>query len=323
MKKQLNKLSGKSTKLLTISAIAATTLQATPMGQIGGSNGIVYGEDKKRLVLNYQTLSKEDAYNGDKKVADPKNRSMDGKVLNVTYRQGLGYDMDIRFQLPYISKNMTQTIPKGPKKGQQFSMKNDDIGDMKMVLRYNLLNQKKGDPLFLSIGGGLELPTGSTNKTFNTPMGAKTAKDTMTMQTGSGSVDYIFEIGATKMMPKSRIDFHTLYQINNEGKHDFEYGNKLVWNLSYGYELTPKIGLTLGVDGRKCDKQKQNGITNEASGGMFTFLTPSVSYKINKSIDISAGYSKMIKKDNNYDLATKTGGLSEDDKFLFRLGYNF
>ena len=294
-----------------------------PLGNVAGSTGNVFPKGKSRLVLKHMSLSKDGAYNGDDEVNDIKKREMNIQMTHLLYRYGLGNGFDIRAAVNYVQKKQTQTIPMGPMAGISFDLKNSGMGDSKVVVRYELLNQKKGAPLFLAVGAGIKLPTGSTNKSFNTPLGEKQPNETQPMQLGSGSFDYIAEIGATKLLPNSRIDAHMIYVLTTEGKNDYEFGDKFKWNLGYSYAINKYFDVQLELDGMHLAKNRYQGNSVDYSGGNFIYVTPGIHIIPNKKFDLSLGYMHMVYRDNNYDSSTNTAGLSEDYRFVLRAGYNF
>ncbi|MDA7848315.1 hypothetical protein N8972_02370 [Sulfurospirillum sp.] len=294
-----------------------------PLGNVSGSTGNVFPKGKSRVVLKHMSVSKDSAYNGDDEVLDAKKRKFNVDMTHILYRYGLGSGFDIRVATSYVQKKQTQTIPMGPLAGTKFDLKNSGLGDSKVIVRYELLNQMKGAPLFLAVGAGLKLPTGSTNKSFDTPMGQKQSNQTQPMQLGSGSYDYITELGATKFLPNSRIDAHMMYVLTTEGKNDYEFGDKFKWNLGYSYAINKYFDVQLELDGVHLAKNKYLGGSVDYSGGNFMYITPGIHIIPSKKYDISVGYSYMISRDNNYDALSNTAGLSEDYRLIFRVGYNF
>ncbi len=121
----------------------------------------------------------------------------------------------------------------------------------------------------------------------------------------------------------SRIDFSTLYQYTTKGDNDYEFGDKLMWNLGYSYAVNKKFDLQLELDGKHFKKDISNGNEVASSGGNFLYITPGFHYKFNKTFNLSFAYAKAIKRDNNYDSVAKTGGLSEDSRYSFRVVYSF
>lgn len=289
-----------------------------PIGNVAGSTGNVFPKGMSRFVIKNLSASKDNAYNGDDEVVDSMNREMTVNMTNILYRYGLGNGFDIRVMTSYVQKDQEMTKMK-----KDIKLSNDGLGDSKVVVRYQLLNQKKGAPLFLAIGGGVKLPTGSTNKKFNTIAGLKQANQTQTMQLGSGSYDYIAEIGATKFLPNSRIDAHIMYTLTTEGSNNYEFGNKLQWNLGYSYAINKYFDLQLELDGMHTEKNKYQGTDVDVTGGNFIYITPGIHVIPSKKYDISLAYSHMIYRDNNYDNSKNMGGLSEDNRIVLRVGYNF
>ena len=294
-----------------------------PLGNVAGSTGMVFPEGKARLVIKRMSLKKDKAYDGDDEVPDPMKRRMDVDVTHLLFRYGLGHGWDVRAALNYVEKKSAMTIPAGPLAGRRFEIDDEGIGDSMVVFRYGVFNQMKGDPLFLSVGAGLKIPTGDTDKSFRTPMGTNPLLDTQPMQLGTGSWDGIFEIGATRLLPRSRIDAHALYLLRGEGDYGYVFGDTLKWNLGYSYALNRSWGLHLEIDGIHMRKNSQNGRSIEHSGGNFIYLTPGISWRMGKSMDLSVGYSRMIHRDNHYNTLAAVGGLSENHRLFLRLGVNF
>ncbi len=306
--------------LTLLSSLFSAEMQNSPMisKNIGGSDGLVFPKGKTAIMTKWLTLSKDSSYNGDLKVTDLKNRKMEIKQNFVCIKSGIGYNSEIFLKIPYINKKLNQTI-----ENRNFDMQNRGLGDISLLGRYSILNQRKGDFAFLSIGAGLKLPTGDTSKTFSTPFGKKSSNETQMLQLGSGSYDYILDLGFTKITKNSRIDANINYLFTNKGDNDYQFGDTLKWNLGYSFKVNAIFALQMELDGIS---QKKNSYKNrdiDSTGGNFIYLTPGFKIRPNKEFDLSFGYSKMIKRDNNYDSKKNIGGLSEDYKLLVRLAYMF
>jgi predicted porin len=308
-------------KILLTSTLIASTLFANniPMANVYGSQGVVFPKDMLKMVIITDTFTKDTSYNGSDEVIDKKQRTMDMTIVKYKIRYGLGNNFDITIIPTYIKKELNYINPMNKK---AYNSSNTGLGDTYIFTRYQLSNQKKGDALFSSLGFVIKLPTGDTSKKFITPKGIET---TPTMQLGSGSTDYMIELGLSKLLGKinTRIDFSSLYTYTTNGDNNYEYGNRLVWNLGYSYALTNKFDIQVELDGKHFKKDISNNKEVASSGGNFYYITPGVHYKFNKTFNLSFAYAKMIKRDNNYDVTTKTGGLSEDSRYSLRAVYSF
>ncbi len=306
----------------------------TPLSNINTGTGVVFPANKLRLIIKYESFSKDTMYNGDTQITHLKNPIVKRDITNFIIRYGLSKKLDIRFIIPYNNKEKSFTNPFNK---NRITLKNKGLGDMAIISRYRLMNQKKDDPFFFMIGAGIKLPTGDTNKKFTNinipgatagalPVGYRDAKDSMDMQLGSGSTDPIIELGITKFLLNSRVDAHVIRKFSQTGTHDYRFGDMTKFGIGYAYVTTPKLYLQLEYNYRKIGKNIYRGTVENQSGGEFNYLTPGIHYKINKKLDLSFAYVKMIKRDNNYGTSKyegTLGGLSEDDRMIFRLGYNF
>ncbi|MBL0686279.1 MAG: hypothetical protein JJV94_00440 [Sulfurospirillum sp.] len=72
-----------------------------PIGNVGGSTGIVFPEGKSRFVIKHISLTKNGSYNGDDEINDPKKSEMNVDRSLFLYRYGLGNGFDIRVATTY------------------------------------------------------------------------------------------------------------------------------------------------------------------------------------------------------------------------------
>ena len=305
-----------------------------PLSNVNNSTGVVFPKDKLRLIIKNETFIKDTMYNGSTQITHLKSPMVKIDITKFIIRYGLSKKFDIRFIIPYNNKEKSFT---NPGNGNRVILKNKGLGDIAAIVRYKLMNQKKGDPFFFMIGAGVKFATGDTSKRFidtnipaggggALPAGYRDAKDTMDMQLGSGSTDPIIEMGLTKLLPNSRIDVHFAHKFPYMGDHNYKFGDLTKYGIGYSYAVTSKLDLQLEYNEQIIGKNNYDGTVENQSGGEFSYITPGFHYKINKKIDFSFAYVKMVKRDNNYGLSKyegTLGGLSEDDRLIFRLGYNF
>jgi len=294
-----------------------------PLGNINGSTGNVFKKGIFRVVLKDVYFKADTIYDGNTKVKNILNKELKLNASMFIARYGLGNGFDVRLVMPIISKKLSLTIPQNYKVAK---LSNSGIGDISIIGRYSLLNQKKGDPLFLSIGAGIKVPTGKTDKKFKTPKGNLAVPQ---LQNGTGSVDFIIEAGATKILKNSRIDSSIVYKVAGDGDNNYKFGNILKWNIGYSYALTNAFDLQLELDGIHSSKHKQNGKKLADMGGTKIYLTPGVHYRFTKHFDVSFGYAFNVYTNLNFskkrdrDSSIQIGGLCEKGRFITRVGYTF
>ena len=175
------------------------------------------------------------------------------------------------------------------------------IGDAILLARYKLLDKK--DWTF-SVGGGLKLPTGATDK--KNDLGIVLNAD---LQPGSNAVDAIFLTSASKQFNfrksltfSSRLTYRKT-GVNNEYQkvNKYKFGNEtqffvsaadqfLVFNQIVNSSLTLKYRHVLN------DEINSQEISN--TGGQWVFFSPSLSLSLIENVNLSTSlelpvYSKV------------------------------
>lgn len=140
------------------------------------------------------------------------------------------------------------------------------IGDVSVVASYTLLNtvSKEGNGLkqTLQLGAGIKLPSGSTTKTYNDLLVSKT------MQTGSGSTDYILNGAYTIRKNKLGASAQAMYKLNGENGDGYRYGNQFnssvqlfYWKNAKRVTLLPSTGLQFENVGINTNNSKTVALT--------------------------------------------------------------
>ncbi len=307
----------KTKSILLISCIFCTSLLANdvstikPMGNIYGSNGGIQKTGKFKLGIIHDIMIKNKAYNGDTQIQNDKQREVKVESTKYKFKYGFENNTELSMILPYIKSESSDKTT---------NYKNEGLQDIQLMLRYGLMNPKKGDLFYLSMGIGIDLPTGETNKKFSTTKGDKIIAD---KQLGTGSYDYIAHFGFTKLFQVSRIDASIKYQDNRLGDNNYEKGDVLSLNAGYNYAFTKSFDLQLELDAKYLNKNKTNDIENDASGGDTIYLTPGFHYRVIKPFSFGMVVPIVVKRDMNYNETKKVGGLSEDKRIVFKIEYTF
>ena len=106
------------------------------------------------------------------------------------------------------------------------------IGDLSLMAEWIAAhNHERG--WFVSLLGGLKVPTGSTSET--SPDGERLETE---HQPGTGSWDPLFGLAASKSWGTISLHGSGLYQLSTEGAQDTELGDKLHLNTALVYNLT-------------------------------------------------------------------------------------
>jgi len=105
------------------------------------------------------------------------------------------------------------------------------IGDLSLLAQYiSAHDHEQG--WFVSLLGGVKIPTGSTSET--SPTGERLETE---HQPGTGSWDPLFGFAASKSWGTVSLHGSGLYQLSTEGSQDTELGDKLHLNAAVVYNL--------------------------------------------------------------------------------------
>ena len=126
---------------------------------------------------------------------------------------------------------------------------------------------------------GLKIPTGETDRDVDQSL---SAVEQRSLQPGTGSYDFVFDISYSKQVKRASIGGNVAYRYNSEDD-DVKFGNQLTANLDLEYILLPVkypgnelvlILETTYLDTRENEFQKNK----VSSGGDEVFLAPGVQY---------------------------------------------
>jgi hypothetical protein len=176
------------------------------------------------------------------------------------------------------------------------------IGDLSLMGQY-MLAHDHGQGWFVSLLGGLKVPTGSTHGTDLAGERLETEH-----QPGTGSWDPLFGLAASKSWGAWSVYGNGLYQISTEGAQDTRLGDRLnlnaavVYSLSGGgehhedgheheHEARPAWAVILEANHEWEGQQEIAGVVEDDSGSEVLWLSPGVRYTAPKgwSAAVSAG----------------------------------
>lgn len=296
-----------------------------PVGPVNMSTGTVFPKGKLATSLKYIYFDKGDLYNG----STSKTGKYNGKysrwqhTMKLGIRYGLFDNFDVRAMIPFHFKGVKRRAAVGKPAETTRTDYNEGLGDIVLMGRYGLLTQRKGDPFSLSIGAGIKLPTGDSDLKNETPFNKQYEYMGPGFQLGTGSWDPKFEIGATYMFGRSRLDAHCMLTLPSEGDHELRKGDNFKYNLGYGYALNDLIDLELELNGVYADKNHNAGIEMDNTGGHTMYLTPGVHFKFGKGYNVCLATPIVVYRDLNADPDTDKYAIGEDMRVVFKIGACF
>ncbi len=150
----------------------------------------------------------------------------------------------------------------------------NSIGDAQALLRYQIFRSSSEDELFsqrIIIGIGLKAPTGQFNLKSNA------GNLDPHIQTGTGSWDFIYNIGYLLKYKSYGINEELIYKLNTTNKNEYKFADRISssTNLFYIYEhhninLIPSIGFLI----EHAQEDKDQGISQNTTNGTSYYINP-------------------------------------------------
>lgn len=297
------------------------------VGPVNMSHGLIIPKGRHQLRLKYIYAHKDDLYEGGSK----KTGNYTGKydqvdhIANLMFKLGLFENFEMRLIVPFINRELEQKSGNPPEHTN--TTDNSGLGDINVMGRYSLLSERKGDWMSMTIGGGVKLPTGDTDKKNVAPFSANHEYMGPGFQLGTGSYCPIFELGITKFSGPSRYDFHTMYTIGTEGAHESRKGDTFKCDFGYSYALNKHFDVGLELNSVYQEAHRHDNESSVNTGGHTVYLTPGLHWKINRELHLSMGVPIVTYRDINGESGTPDWksqyGLSEDYRFVTKIVYNF
>ena len=229
-----------------------------PGFSIGGQ---VYKPGVAALKLEYRYMKKDELYQGSSHIDHPGvgPASIKQQLFFLGFRYGIIDRLDFRVQLPLLFMNINDTA------GTSLATPNG-IGDLAVLVRYQLLNPSNGVPFHMAVGLGFGAPTGSTDLN-----GA-----------GTGAWDFYSELTFSHIWTRQRIDAEFFYGLRGDGERDnvdTNKGNFAKGMFFYGFAINHYFDV--GLDGivQWEGRDAVNDVDVENSGGTTVYLGPVVHVK--------------------------------------------
>lgn len=158
--------------------------------------------------------------------------------------------------VPYVINDMNMRSQSAM--GMTMDMRMETIsglGDITLLGLYTLHTDAPIRPTErITVGLGVKTPTGSTSERTS----SRTLVHAM-MQPGSGSWDPLFMVNFMKAYYPLVLQADALYQLTTKGYNDYEFGDRLSYDLSARYQATNYINLGVELNGIHVAKDKDHG----------------------------------------------------------------
>lgn len=257
-------------------ALAENATQPKPLTPVTMQDGNVFAPMQFALIGGYTYFDQHQIFTGASQ-DDPGfgKRQRTTQAGQLTFRAGLPAGFEVLLTGTAWDKELERKNAKGVTDESSIS----GLGDVQVMLRYQILAQKNGAPLSLAAGLGLEIPTGDCD--HENSFGTQPYYGPF-LQLGTGAWNPKATISATRVFGRSRVDGQLMYTLGNEGEHHLEKGELFQYNLGYGYALNTHFTAGLALNGAHQEKNTQElspGVVGKDpnSGCDLIFLGPELS----------------------------------------------
>ena len=309
--------------LTTLSGVLLLNAQVIPaLNSKGGAMTMPAG--KLKMGIKYINIKRDSMYDGVSEVKNKENLEATANITLLGLVYGVSDRFDVKIVIPY--KSIEATAKLGP---NDVAIDNSGLGDVVAMARYVVLPMK--DYGFqLSIGGGIKLPTGSTDSGFKkAPSFATNVNSPMPTQMGTGEYEYKAELGVSKLINENmRVDFHTMYTHRPLAHNDYDFGNEFSYDLAFTGAATKNINLGIEYNGKynsdtdmgdDTNLQLQQMLPFKAFSGTVGYITPQIEYMPfdKPKLHIGVGVSFLVHHNvSEYQPLEK-------QRFIARVGYLF
>ncbi len=255
---------------------------------------------------------------------DDDNNILDRKItikeVPIVFGYALTRDIAVTIAVPWIEKSQRRNLS-----GRRVTLDVAGLGDMAILGRWTFKKWlgpwKRTD---LAIIGGVELPTGDTNRR---DAGIRLPPK---LQLGSGSFDPFIRMAFTRVVRRNSIFAELQYKVNTPGALDFEFGDVLEYDLALAYRLfpaekypNPEFYGILELNGVWEQQARQRGRDVENTGSHTIFLSPGIQAIPLKNLLIEASVQIPIYQDlRGRQLGYDVGDLGDSNiVFGFRFLY--
>ncbi|PKK84181.1 MAG: hypothetical protein CVT49_05130 [candidate division Zixibacteria bacterium HGW-Zixibacteria-1] len=237
------------------------------------------------IGLHYEYLRSAGLYEGSDQIDDPNLTKAIWKRAILTLSYGIMPKLGVSAIIPYLWKEKDRYLPALE---TRYINETEGIGDITFFARYSPLARSFVNFRELSVGFGVKIPTGATDRqNYNFLLPEE-------LQPGTGSWDY--NLSLSYYQGFEPVDFYLsgTYLITTEYQ-DYKFGNQFSYLLSSNFHLLEWLDATASLSGSMRAKDQDNGEDNDQTGRHQLWLVPGVQAQVlPKSLRLQAYFEQPI-----------------------------
>lgn len=222
--------------------------------------------------LHFENISSGVMYEGTNRVDDPSNTKFVWERITLGSAYGLSRRFSISAVVPYLrkEKSLHRTVSGID---QKIVWDAKGIGDITVSARYSLLPRSFVDYREISIGLGIKIPSGFTEREcykFRLPA---------ELQPGTGSWDYLVTLAFYQGFELVDLLVSGSYVLTTP-HHGIEFGNQASYLVAANFHITSRVDLVAALSGSVAARNRVNEVTDQESGRHQMWVAPGVQVQI-------------------------------------------
>jgi hypothetical protein len=226
-------------------------------------------------ALHYEYLRSQGLYDGTDEIDDPADTRTVWKRLTLTVSYGIFEHLGVSAIMPYTWKEKTKNLTNG------MQMKNSSVGfsDPTVLFRYSLLPRSFVTFRELTMGLGVKIPLGATDKRN---YGVILPEE---LQPGTGSWDFSASLAYYRGF--ETVDFFvsgtgliTTSHTNPETERKYKFGNQFSYLLAANFHVHRRLDLTASLSGLARGRDKEDDETVTTTGRHQLWFSPGIQFAI-------------------------------------------
>jgi len=222
------------------------------------------------IGLHYEYLRSEGMYGCCGSVDDPADTRTVWNRTTLTLAYGVIPKLSLSAIIPYVWKEKSMQPELAPTRTENST---DGVGDITMFIRYSPLGRSFVNYRELSLGFGVKIPTGATDRRNNNFLLPEE------LQPGTGSWDYNFSLSLYQGFEPVDFYLSSTWILTTE-YDDYKFGNQFSYLFNSNLHLKEWLDVTGSLSGTVKAKDEEDGEANDHTGRHQLWLVPGVQVQV-------------------------------------------